>query len=56
MIGSKTELDKKKKEYKPSDFEFIEQIGKGKFGVIFKAKELISGHILAIKILPKIKH
>lgn len=44
-------LDGKKVMFK--DFEFLEMIGEGSFGRVFKCKKRDNGQILAIKVMRK---
>ena len=33
-------------------YEFLEQLGQGNYGCVFKAKNRITGEIVAVKVLP----
>lgn len=35
------------------DFEFFEQLGKGRLGIVYRAKEKTSRQVVALKMIPK---
>lgn len=43
----------RKKEWHITDFDVGENLGMGKFGTVFKAREIRTGHIVALKVLKK---
>ena len=42
-----------KKQFQPSDFEFLDQIGLTKFGIVYMAKQKYSAQMVAIKVVAK---
>lgn len=41
------------KSWKVEDFDIQEQLGRGRFGIVYKAREKETGYIVALKMIPK---